>query len=74
MTSPGYSNLLQLYQQALSAGALEYFQKQAKMRIRRGIYGAQVVLWMMILQRLHTAGTLSAAVQMMLQGAADPLL
>jgi hypothetical protein len=74
MTSPGYSNLLQLYQQTLSAGTLEYFQKQTKVIVRRGVYGAQVVLWMMILQRLHTTGTLSAAVQMLLQGAADPLL
>src|ERR1700693_2708716 len=74
MTSPGCSNLLVLSQQALSTGALEYFQKQAKLKVRRGVFCAQVVLWLMILQRLHAVGTLSAAVQLLLQGAADPLL
>ena len=74
MPSPDCANLLTLYQQALSVGALEYFQKQAKVVIRRGVYCAQVVLWLMILQRLDSAGTLSVAVQMLLQGAADPLL
>ena len=74
MTSPGCSNILALYQQTVSVGVLEYFQKQAKLKIRRGVYCAQVVLWLMILQRLHAVGTLSAAVQLMLQGAAEPLL
>lgn len=74
MTSPGSTNLLALYQQALSVGALEYFQKQANVVIRRGVYSAQVVLWLMILQRLDVVGTLAVAVQMLLQGAADPLL
>lgn len=74
MTSPGYSNLITLYQQALSTGAVEYFQKQAKLKIRRGVFCAQVVLWLMILQRLQATGTLSSAVQLLLQGAADPLL
>ena len=44
------------------------------MKVRRGVYSAQVVLWMMILQRLHPIGTLAAAVQLLLQGAAGPLL
>jgi len=74
MPSPDCSNLLLLYQQALSVGTLEYFQKQANVVIRRGVYCAQVVLWLLILQRLHAVGTLSAAVQLLLQGAADPLL
>jgi len=74
ITSPGCSNLLILYQQTLSIGALKYFQQQAKLKIRRGVFCAQVVLWLMILQRLHAGGTLSVAVQLLLQGAADPLL
>ena len=74
MTSPKWSNLLDLYQRALTVGAVEYFQQQTKMRIRRGVYCAQVVLWLMMLQRLHTVGTLAAAVQLLIQGAATPLL
>jgi putative transposase len=74
MASPGFSNVLTLYQRTLSVGALEYFQKQADLKIRRGVYCAQVVLWMMILQRLHAVGTLSSTVQLLLHGAAGPLL
>ncbi len=74
MTSPGFANILDLYQRVLSAGVLEYFQKQTGMKIRRGVYSAQVVLWLMMLQRLHPVGTLAAAVQLLIQGAAGPLL
>ena len=74
MTSPGFTNILELYQRVLSVAALEYWQEQAQVRIRRGVYAAQVVLWLMILQRLHKVGTLAAAVQLLQQGAADPLL
>jgi hypothetical protein len=74
MTSPGLVNILDLYQRVLAAGVLEYLQKQARVKIRRGVYGARVVLWLMILQRLHEVGTLAAAVQLLIQGAADPLL
>jgi len=74
MTSPDCNSLLDLYQRSVSVGVLEYLQKQVGMRIRRGIYAAQVVLWLMILQRLHADGTLAAAVQMLIQGAAGPLL
>ena len=74
MTSPGFPNILELYQKVLSDGVLEYLQKQAGLKIRRGVYSAPVVLWLMILQRLHAVGTLAAAVQLLIQGAADPLL
>ena len=74
MTSPQWSDLLGLYQQALTVGVVEYFQQQAKMKIRRGIYSVPVVLWLMILQRLHPVATLAAAVQLLIQGAATPLL
>jgi len=74
MTSPNLSSILDLYQRALSVAAFEYFQKQVGLRIRRGIYSAQVVLWLMMIQRLHAVGTLSAAVQLLIQGVAQPLL
>ncbi len=74
MASPGFANILDLYQRILSAGVLEYLQKQTGMKIRRGVYSAQVVLWLMMLQRLHPLGTLAAAVQLLIQGAAGPCL
>jgi hypothetical protein len=55
MTSPEWSSVLDLYQQILCAGVLEYLQKQAGLRNKRGVYGAQVVLWLMMLQRLQRA-------------------
>lgn len=74
MASPGLPNILELYQRTLSVGVLEYFQKQAGVQIRRGVYSAQVVLWLMMVQRLHAVGTLAATVQLLIQGAAGPLL
>jgi putative transposase len=74
MTSPEWSNLLDLYQQIVGAGLLEYLQKQAGTKIKRGVYGAQVVLWLMMLQRLQSRGTLASAVQLLIQGAAEPML
>jgi len=74
MAFPDFANILELYQRAISASMLEYLQKQAGMKKRRGVYSGQVVLWMMILQRLHPVGTLAAAVQLLIQGAAGPLL
>jgi hypothetical protein len=74
MASPKWFDLLDVYQRALTVGTIEHFQRQAEMRIRRGVYCAQVVLWLMMLQRLHAVGTLAASVQLLLQGAAAPLL
>lgn len=74
MTSPEWSSLLNLYQRTVSDGVLQYLQKQAGVRNKRGVYGAQVVLWLMMLQRLQGRGTLTSAVQLLMQGAADPLL
>jgi hypothetical protein len=74
MTSPEWSSVLDLYPQILCAGVLEQLQKQAGLRIKRGIYGAQVVLWLMMLQRLNRRGTLVSAVQLLIAGAAEPLL
>lgn len=68
------SSILHLYQQIVTAGLLQYLQKQAAMKVRRGIYSPRVVLWLMILQRLHSGATLASAVQFMIQGAAGGLL
>jgi hypothetical protein len=41
---------------------------------RRGIYSLAVVIWLMILQRLHTKGTLGSALQQLLQNRPGNLL
>src|ERR1700722_9488427 len=74
MTLPDSPNVLDLYQQIVSVDLLQYLQKQADMKVRRGIYCARVVLWLMMLQRLHRGATLATTVQLLLQGAAAPLL
>jgi len=63
-----------LYLQIVSAVLLQYLQKQAGMKVRRGIYCARVVFWLMILQRLQRGATLTSAVQLLIQGAAGELL
>jgi hypothetical protein len=72
MTSPEWSSLLNLYQQTVGAGVLEYLEQQTGQRHKRGVYSVAVVLWLMMLQRLHGRGTLASAVQMLLEGAAGP--
>lgn len=57
-----------------TGGVIEYLQKQMQWKIRRSIYTAQVVIWLMILQRLDPRGTLSSSVEALLTGSADPLL
>jgi hypothetical protein len=66
--------VLSLYQQIVSSPLLQYLQKQAGMKVRKGIYCARVVLWLMILQRLQRGATLTSAVQLLVQGAAGGLL
>src|ERR1700723_336942 len=74
MTSPEWSSLLELYQQTVCAGVVQYLEKQAGTRRNRGVYSVAVVLWLMMLQRLEGRGTLASAVEMRLGGAAEPLL
>jgi hypothetical protein len=74
MTSPQWSSLLNLYQQTVGAGVLQYLEQQAGLRHKRGVYSVAVVLWLMMLQRLDGRGTLASAVQLLLEGAAGPLL
>lgn len=72
--TPDLQSVVHLYQQVVTAGLLQYLQQQVGMKVRRGIYSARVVLWLMILQRLHAGSTLAATVQLLIQGAAGPLL
>ena len=53
---------------------MEYLQQQARMKIRRSVYTAQVVIWLMIRQWLQPKGTLATSVEALLAGAADGLL
>lgn len=65
---------LALYRRCISSGVVEYLQNQARVKIRRSIYTAEVVIWLMIVQRLQPSGTLATAVGALLAGAADLLL
>jgi hypothetical protein len=70
----GFPAVFELYQRTVTAGRLQYLQNQAGWKTRRGIYSARVVLWLMMLQRLHAGATLAYAVQLLIQGAAGSLL
>jgi hypothetical protein len=74
MTSPEWSSVLELYQQVVCRGVVQYLEKQAQPRLKRGIYRAPVVMWLMMLQALQRGGTLATAVQQLREGAAGPLL
>lgn len=66
-------DVLGLYERCLS-GVIEYLQKQMQMKARRSIYTAQVVIWLMIVQRLQPRRTLAGGVEALMSGAADRLL
>ena len=74
MASPDLSSIALMYERCAPAALFAYLQKQAGVKVRRGIYSLRVVVWMMILQRLHAKGTLTVAVQLLQQGAAQGLL
>jgi hypothetical protein len=57
-----------LYERCLS-GVIEYLRKQ--MKVRRSIYTAQVVIWLMIVHRLQPRRTLAGGVEALMSGAAD---
>jgi hypothetical protein len=69
-----WQDVLHLYQKIVTATRLQYLRQQAGWKVRRGIYSARVVLWLMIVQRLHGGATLASAVQLLIQGAAGTLL
>jgi putative transposase len=74
MKAADCQNILHLYQQIVTAGLLQYLQKQSAVKARRGVFCARVVIWLMMLQRLQRGATLATAVQLLIDGAADPLL
>lgn len=73
MDSSKINSILDLYQQIITVACAQELQQQSGSKTRRGIYCTRVVVWMIILQRLYGA-TLAAAVQMLIEGAARPLL
>ena len=45
------------YQRCLSSAVVEYLQEQTWVKVRRWVYSAAVVIWLMIRQRLQAQGT-----------------
>jgi len=74
MTSPEWSSVLELYQHTVCRGVVQHLEKQAHQRVKRGIYSAPVVLWLMKLQALQRGGRLVSTVQQLREGGAGPLL
>ena len=67
-------DVLALYQRCVCQGIVEYWQKQMHVRMRKSIFTAGVVMWLMIVQRLQAKGTLATAVDALIGGVADGLL
>lgn len=66
MTSPTTIDLIvfdRLLQTAVSASSINELCRKHKVKVRQGIYGLAVVIWLMIYQRLNGKRTLSSAVQ-----------
>jgi DDE family transposase len=66
-------DVMGLYQRCV-VGVIEYLQKQMGLKVRRSIFTAQVVMWLMIRQRLQPRGTLASGVESLLCGEVDGLL
>jgi hypothetical protein len=73
MSSLETASILKLYADIVTVSCVKLLHRQTGGKARRGIYGTRVVVWMMMLQRLYGA-TLAGAVQMLIEGAAQPLL
>ena len=70
---PEPEDIFGLYRRCV-AGVVEYLQKQMRLKVRRSVYTTQVVIWLMIVQRLQARRTLAGGVEALLSGIADPLL
>jgi len=68
------SAVFDLYRQLAPAELFRLLQRQMGVRVHNGIYSAQLVIWMMINQRLQARGTLASSVEQLVQGRFDPLL
>jgi len=73
MSSLEAASILKLYQDVITVSCVKLLQQETGSKVRRGIYCTRVVVWMMMLQRLYRT-TLAGAVQMLIEGAAQPLL
>lgn len=74
MTSPEWSSVAELYRHVVCRGVVQYWEQQTSPRVKRGIYTAPVVMWLMMVQVWQGRGTLASAVQSLREGAAQPLL
>lgn len=74
MAFPEIDSVLSLFEKTIHGGVLEYLEKQAKPRRRRGIYTLGMVFWLMMLQRLLQAASQATVVQYLAQGAGGTLL
>jgi putative transposase len=66
MTSPSSIDLdtfERVLRTAVSVDFADQLCRRHRVKVRAGIYSLAVVIWLMIYQRLHSKGTLSAAVQ-----------
>jgi len=60
---PTNQAVLTLYQQAASPEFFDQLGAEMKLHFHNGVYSLVVVIWLMIVQRLHPKGTLVAVVQ-----------
>jgi putative transposase len=73
MTSPDSFQLFRLFQKAAPAWFFRELSQKHRCGSREGIYSANVVVWLMIWQRLQGNRSLAAAVQYLLQSEAKEL-
>jgi len=66
--APWKSDVLCLYQRLLPAAFLQQVQDQAGVRQNNRVYTFRVVMWLLILQRLHGGASLETAVLELLRG------
>ncbi len=74
MNSPEALQLLRLFQKVAPAWFFRELSQKHGYGFRNGVYGATVVVWLMIWQRLQGTRSLAAAVQHLLQGGATGLV
>lgn len=65
---------MQMLERLVATTFLEDVLRRAQMQWRDGIYTPQVVIWLMMVQRLQPKGSLSAAVQTLAENTSLPVL
>ena len=66
-------DVFRLFQRSVPVWLLRELSRKHGYGLREGIYGASVVIWLMIWQRLQGSRSQQAAVQYLLQGGADEM-